>query len=511
MPTAEHDSLGQLLKQPVTRLSLLFVLLLSFFTYFYNFQYPQGFFWDENYHVASAQKYLNGVFLMEQHPPLGKLLIAAGELLLDTSENDRQFIDTNYARGNFTDGFSITGYRFFPALLAWLTAPLLFLIFLIITRSPILSVLLSFLYIFDNALIVQARSAMLEGSLLFFITLAILLFLLLPRFRKEIPAFALLSFFFGASIGAAFMTKLTGLILILLVPALLIQFRSGIREIGKLLLFTGLGFLSVFIFVWHMHFALGQAVHPSLSDNGWFKASDGYQRIVREKRMTSPLSFPIMLRDSLQYPFEYSKGVSKLDLSKVGENGSPFFLWPIGARSINYRWAHTDATSTRYLYLQANPAVWLLGLSGVVISAAFLVALALFAPKHKPRQLFLIGTFFTLYLCYMTAMSQIDRVMYLYHYSPALLFSFILFALMVMEIQEFRGTKITEGDRAIYLTVFALCIFLTFQFYRPLTYFEPISDEAFQKRAILKLWNLHCTRCPREYYFVQPRNASPDS
>ena len=61
-----------------TLLLLGLITALSFFTYFHNYSTPQAFFWDENYHVASAQKYLNGVFFMEQHPPLGKLLIAAG-------------------------------------------------------------------------------------------------------------------------------------------------------------------------------------------------------------------------------------------------------------------------------------------------------------------------------------------------------------------------------------------------------------------------------------------------
>jgi dolichyl-phosphate-mannose--protein O-mannosyl transferase len=51
-------------------------------TYFHNYSYPPSLFWDENYHIASAEKYIQGVFFMEPHPPLGKLLIAAGEKTL---------------------------------------------------------------------------------------------------------------------------------------------------------------------------------------------------------------------------------------------------------------------------------------------------------------------------------------------------------------------------------------------------------------------------------------------
>ncbi|MCK4907948.1 MAG: phospholipid carrier-dependent glycosyltransferase, partial [Spirochaetes bacterium] len=55
------------------------VLILSLVTFFSYYQFPNYVFWDENYHIASAQKYINGVMFMEPHPPLGKMIIAAGE------------------------------------------------------------------------------------------------------------------------------------------------------------------------------------------------------------------------------------------------------------------------------------------------------------------------------------------------------------------------------------------------------------------------------------------------
>jgi dolichyl-phosphate-mannose--protein O-mannosyl transferase len=60
---------------------LLFVVFVSFFTHFRGYQKPAHFFWDENYHVPSAYKYLHKTFYMEPHPPLGKLFIAWGEYL----------------------------------------------------------------------------------------------------------------------------------------------------------------------------------------------------------------------------------------------------------------------------------------------------------------------------------------------------------------------------------------------------------------------------------------------
>ena len=111
-----------------------FVILLSYFTYFHRYWEPQAVFWDENYHIASAQKYLHGIYFMEQHPPLGKLLIALGEKMLHPNEKTDQFIGTDYGT-DFAAGFSFAGYRFFSALLAWWTAPVMFLLFAMLRRS----------------------------------------------------------------------------------------------------------------------------------------------------------------------------------------------------------------------------------------------------------------------------------------------------------------------------------------------------------------------------------------
>ncbi|MBP9751146.1 MAG: phospholipid carrier-dependent glycosyltransferase, partial [Candidatus Peribacteraceae bacterium] len=202
-------------------LCLAFVTALSFTTYMVRYDQPQAFFWDENYHVAAAQKYLSGVYFMEQHPPLGKLLIAAGEALVDANPIDNQFADTDYARNPPPD-FKFSGYRLFPALLAWLTAPLLFISFWLIGRNLSVATFGAFLYAFDNALIVHSRGAMLESPLMFFSVATILGFLLmLHNADRKKELFLWSAVLFGAGFAAAVTTKVVGLILILLVPALL--------------------------------------------------------------------------------------------------------------------------------------------------------------------------------------------------------------------------------------------------------------------------------------------------
>jgi len=100
--------------------------------------------------------------------------------------------------------------------------------------------------------------------------------------------------------------------------------------------------------------------------------------------------------------------------------------------------------------------------------------------------------------------------MYLYHYFIPLLFSFILFGLVVMEIQMIGKFKITEHGRALTLLSIAALIFVSFHFYRPLTYYEPITDEAFQKRVIFPLWEMKCANCDRESILVKPRKEDKE-
>lgn len=479
------------------------VLIASFFTYFYNYQSPPYVFWDEPYHIASAQKYLNSVYFMEQHPPLGKLLIALGEKLVKANEANNQFINTDYAT-NFPSDFSFAGYRFFPTLLAWLTAPLLYVIFFLINRNPKTSALFSCLYIFDNALIVHNRGAMIDSTLLFFSVLMIAMFLFIVRFSDRVRWIVPTLFFLGFTFGLVMTTKLVGLIMILLFIPLAYVLRSQRQHLPQYFSCALLGFLISFCGVWYIHFALGTTVNPVLNNSGYYQASQSYKDALTNKKTGSPAMFPVMLRDSIKYVGFYNKGVPKLDLTKPDENGSPFFFWPIGAKSINYRWHSAGTDTYRYLYLQANPVVWAIGLFGVITALAMAIATAFFPLKKPFSHRVLLFTFLGMYLSYMAAISQLDRVMYLYHYFTPLIFSFILFVIVFDDIHLIGNKKLRQSVRSSFVTCVAVAIVVSFFLYRPLTYYGAISNAALTRLAVVSLWDLHCVNCPRTYWLVQP-------
>ncbi|HVW67285.1 MAG TPA: phospholipid carrier-dependent glycosyltransferase [Candidatus Peribacteraceae bacterium] len=497
----------QLLNENKTWLALMFVIVCGFFTYVYNYQNPPALFWDENYHIASAQKYLNGVYFMEPHPPLAKLLIALGEKIVHANPVDNQFIGTDYAQ-NPPAGFSFAGYRLFPVLLAWWTAPILFLIFLILTRRTLWALLFDFLYLFDNALIVHQRSAMLESTMLFFTALTILAFLLLFEWRDDKNRFLWASILFGFAFGCLMVTKAFGLILILLLPFVVWKFWSEWRKIRTFFIAAGITFLIFFCGVWQIHFALGGTVNPSLPDNGYYQASAQYKQILQNHANGNILNFPIMLRDSMKFVGHYEQGVPRLNLCKSDENGSPWFEWPIGARSINYRWETPDGVAYKYLYLQSNPVVWLTSFAATIIAVMMLVMWFFFPGMHKPKNAFMLIVFGTLYICFMIAVAQISRVMYLYHYFTPLLFSFLLFALLADEVGQIGRWQLTEKRKTAILLAFSIAVFLGFQYYRPLTYYTPLTDTQVQQRALIPYWDLHCVHCQLNDPLVVPSGTN---
>lgn len=493
-------SLQQVSRYP-TMLAVGFLLLLSYFTYVHNFWNPQALFWDENYHIASAQKYLNGTFFMEPHPPLGKLMIAAGEVLLNFNESDDQFIGTDYAT-NPPAGFSFTGYRLFPVLLAWLTVPIVFGIFFLITRRHLWAVLLSFLYVFDNALIVHSRSAMLESTMLFFSALGIFGFLLALEWKDDQKRFGRAAVLCGAACALALATKAFALLFILLIPAMLVALWPRWRQFRRFTWMSGLAFAVCYAAVWHTHFVLARNINPSLPDAGYYQASEEYKAILQAGKNASPFAFPYMLRDSINFVSHYQEGVPRLDLCKDDENGSPWFLWPFGGRTINYRWETPDGVAYRYLYLMGNPATWLLGLAGVFMAGAFLLMSILFPDGVRLHNRYPMLVIFGLYASYMIAVSRIDRVMYLYHYFLPLFFSFILFGYVFMELKQIGRWMLDEQRKTSLLLGIAVLIFGSFQFFRPLTYYEPLVEEQFNRREWLRIWELNCVNCEKDSPFV---------
>ena len=437
---------------------------------------------------------------MEPHPPLGKLFVALGEYIIHPNSNIApmelfKLTQTDYIK-DFPAGYSFKGVRFFSALFAWLSAVVFFYIFYFISKNPHTSLLFSFLYIFENALITHSRAAMLEGSHLFFILLAILYFVYLVQ--KPSRKTLLNYFILGILAGLAVSIKATGAITVFLFPFLFAldwKYQGSalisrkVLDISKKLIIKGLffavGSAAVFSLVWHIHFSLGKFA----ANDKFYKASEEYKEIMKNGLTSDPKYFPTMMKDNLAYMANYNKGVPKLDVCKPDENGSYPLAWLIGDKSINYRW-EKSGDGVRYMYLQANPITWFLGLAGIILSLILIIGRLVFKNPIKNKNLFyLITTFAALYVIYMAIMLRIERVMYLYHYFIPLIFSFILAFLVFNYIFE---EKIANKSKKIYIGLIILAVIIagTYKFFSPLSYYQPLTTEQFKQRIWFEFWKL---------------------
>jgi dolichyl-phosphate-mannose-protein mannosyltransferase len=486
-------------------LCTLVVTLISFFTYVRDYDQPAALFWDENYHIASAQRYLNKVYFLESHPPLGKLLIALGEYTLSPNEKTDQFLDVEYGTGDkLPPNFSFAGYRLLPTLLAWLTAPLLFMVAVTLTGSLPISLLVSALYTFDNAVIVHARAAMLESTQLFFVVLALLAFFTLAKRKLSNRTVKVVSGVLGLALAAVVATKVNGTLLVVLVPLIFVLTRLSVKVRASSILIASLSFLCVYFSIWRVHFMLGERRLEQLPDSGYFSLDPEVKAIIDASQQTHLAALPrLWWENGIAYVSRYADGVPKLDLSKNDENGSPVFIWPIGARAIQYRWEAAPQNSVKYLFLVSNPVGWALALGGVILCGALLIAQLVFPSSVRLKAPVALWVLVGLYCGYLFGMSQITRVLYLYHYLMALLFGFLLAGLAFTEVDHVGAMEVTRRRKN---GLAALCIcgaFISFLWYSPLTYYKPLTDHQLRSRSILSIWDLTCAGCPRTNKLVQ--------
>ena len=483
-----------------TWLSLLIVAAAASVTYLYYFEYPAVPFWDERYYIVDAQKYIHGVYFIDLHPPLGKLLVTLGEWLFGRNADTSSFLNVTYWATTVPQGFSFTGFRIFPVLFAWLTAPLLFLLFFTITRSRVIGLLLCGLYVFDNALVVHMRGAMLEGPLLFFVVLMLLTGVWLlgtpPDAERRTRLLALVM---GIALGCVLTTKSLGIVMIWLPIAVAWRMRSDRRRAIQALAIVVVSSAIVLVSVWEIHFTLARRLNPALQEQGFYQTPSPAARAFLQSSQRVPvLAFPAMLGEALRYAAWYDSARPAIDFCRTDEKASPFWMWPVGARSVPYWWDSDDGgKSFTYLYLQVNPVVWWTALAGLLAAVALLVGSVITPPAKPLKHRFLLTLFTALYVIYFIPFLWIHGVMYLYHYFIPLILSFALLALVIDEIAQMGGRAITDRHKQIALSIWLAAAIAVFWVYKPMTYYErPLFPEQLARRNILAIWDLHCITCP---------------
>jgi len=416
-------------------------LLLGLFLHFFRLSQPASVVFDEVHFGGFADAYCcTGEYFFDVHPPHGKLLAALG-LKLGGYQGGQSFATIGTPLSEVNPWL----LRLIPALAGSLIPLLIFLILLQLGASGWAAFLGGWAVLFDNALLLQTRVLALEGTLILSMLGAVSLALVARKSHRPFIQI-LLCLGAGACVGFAVGTKFTGLTAAFLVALILLAPQGPKGSLSRTALMCGyvlIGALVTYLGGWALHFALLDK--PGPGDAFGTPAGDLVRDII----------------DIHRTMFAVNHG-----LTATHPNASPWWSWPWMWRPLYY---HADGNSA--IYFVGNPMVWWGTTVGLLFIVWRTVRQALerkdmpgpFWPEMAPRLLPLTG-FLAAYLPYIL----IPRVLFLYHYLPALMFAICAIAIWLDPLGLTRPGRFSDQARSVRWLFFLIPI--GFLIISPLTY-----------------------------------------
>jgi dolichyl-phosphate-mannose-protein mannosyltransferase len=483
-PTVKRRGVVVLSQRLAILSAAMLVIALATMNFLVGIGQPPHPIWDEPYYLTAAQRYEEGTAQFASHPPLGLMLITAGDALLHPNRGtDTHAIgwDKQVAGERLPEHYSFAGVRLMSGVFAVIGAVLFFAVMLTLTRSVFSALVLSNLYLFENAFIAHFRAAHLDAFELAFALAALLFFAVSARRGQRSSSW--LEFALGAACGLAIMVKLNAVLWTLLGLMLILR-RIGMgwhSAPRARLLLTGLrdgtviasGCSLAIVAVWTIHVALTPHPPPpgspaGLKDEAFM--SHTYRAYLNGRRGFSPAVVLAAAQDYTRFMLADLKGVPKND-----RNGSRPMEWPLHIRTINYRW-DSDGVRTAYVQLVGNLWGWLMA-DMALVAAVGLLLLQWWrpCPSSDSARRALMVMLLLQYLVFMTVHAYLGtmRVMYLYHYFLALVLAFCLLPLVLAEVAErWRAPRAWQEWELAVITVMLL---VSFEFYSPLSFHRPLT------------------------------------
>lgn len=378
---------------------------------------PQAPVWDEAYYLPTTARYHQGITQYATHPPLGTMLIAAGDSLSgrNLSTNWQQIgTERKVSAAAMPAQFDYTGPRLAPALFGIAAAVLFAVLMLQLTGSTVAAGLLSVLVLADTALMVQFRLAQLDPFQLTFALAAVLAALRAQR-RQDLMGYAL----FGLFVALAALVRVNGLMLGAMVPVMLwplLRDRQWRAAAARCLAGGGAALLAALLVLgaWMNVSKLPPDAASPVGQRDL--AFDAPSRAEMYRTGSWAISDMPDAAAGMRRAMAHDLAV----IPASDPHGSHPWQWILGQGMILYS---TDRTSGALysIALVPNQAAWLIALLGVLTSL-----LPGRLQQSPPRALLLAG-----WLGSMALLQWLDavRVVYSYHYFIPLLLGHAMAAL----------------------------------------------------------------------------------
>jgi dolichyl-phosphate-mannose-protein mannosyltransferase len=363
---------------------LVVLVALAALTRFVRLGEPPQMIFDEIYYARAAEQILAGVEVTEErtHPPLSKLIIAGGIALL---------------------GDRAVGWRVASAAAGTLLVLLVYALAWLLFRNRVVAAAGAAMIVLDGLVLVESRIAKPDIFLTLFIVAAYAAFWMFVRARIEggdrppgRSGWWLAAA--GAAAGCAVATKWTAVAPLLALPAtlLLLWGRGDVawarRDLWRALTALVLLPLGVYVLSYAPYFALGHGLRDLLALQG------------------SMFRFHAGLTQG--HPYQ-----------------SAWWSWPLLVRPIWYEYRETAPHLYRGVVALGNPVLWWAGLAALIV-----VAVGAVRTRALPET-FLLAGFLLSYLQY----AAVRRVLFLYHFLPALPLLFIALAAVLERLRRQVG------------------------------------------------------------------------
>ena len=455
---------------------LMVITILALITRVWNLFYPSSIVFDEVYFKTYAGDYLTGSYYFDPHPPLGKLLLGGWAWLLHLNPSSVVGSDPSVA------------IRLLPALAGAIIIPVFYLFLRELKASKKVATLGALLLLLDNALLVESRFILIDSLLILFGLSAVTLYL--ASRNRAGKARVVLLCFSALFAGLAASTKWTGLTALGLIGFiwLIDQVRryksfSWPKRLTELVILISLPAL-VYVSVFWVHFSLltktgqGDAFMPAR-----------FQSTLQGNSLYDPnvhLGFREKFYDLNIEMVQSEEGLK----TATHPYASKWTSWPLMIRPIYYWQGDTLSDGTQgNIYLLGNPGVWY-GILIAIIAGVFASTKAWI--RLKPYRLTLIFLAFG-YAINFLPFSRIIRVMFLYHYLFALIFSLAFAVILIGALADWMHDGPTTWkfssptSRNLYFGILTFTAVL-FIYFSPLSYGLPLTPESLASHMWLPSW-----------------------
>jgi dolichyl-phosphate-mannose--protein O-mannosyl transferase len=364
--------------------ALLVLVAAAAATRFVRLGEPSKMIFDEIYYAKAAEQILAGAEVTEErtHPPLSKLIIAGGIALF---------------------GDRAVGWRVAGAAAGTLLVPLVYALAWLLFRNHVVAAAGALMTALDGLMLVESRIAKPDIFLTLFLVAAYAAFWMFVGASVEGPGRSrarpgVWLAVTGAAAGCAVTTKWTAAVPLLTLPVMMLLLsrwgrvawsrRDLWRAAAALVLIPA----GVYVVSYVPYFRLGHGARDLLT------------------LQVSMFRFHAGLTEG--HPYQ-----------------SAWWSWPLLIRPIWYEYRETASHLYRGVVALGNPVLWWAGLPALAVVAAGAVR-----TRALPETFLVVG-FLLSYAQY----AAIPRVLFLYHFLPALPFVFIALAVVLERLRRQVG------------------------------------------------------------------------